>query len=107
MWPICLGRTFCDRLKWPLPGFEGTTLNTQKLILAGVAALGSVAVMPAVRAMPATTGAVIGQTTGLQPAAFFGHHRKIESYCYPRDYWWFYRPYTTAQQGYARCMPYF
>jgi hypothetical protein len=39
------------------------------------------------------------------PAA---HFRKSQSfYCYPRNYWWFYRPYTTAEQGYARCMPYF
>jgi hypothetical protein len=29
------------------------------------------------------------------------------SYCLPRNYWWFYRPYTTAQEGFARCMPYF
>ena len=26
---------------------------------------------------------------------------------HPRNYWWFYRPYTTANDGYARCMPYF
>jgi hypothetical protein len=36
------------------------------------------------------------------------HFRKAQSfYCYPRNYWWFYRPYTTAMQNYARCMPYF
>ena len=36
------------------------------------------------------------------------HFRKSQSYyCYPRNLWWFYRPYTTAQEGYARCMPYF
>lgn len=36
------------------------------------------------------------------------HFRKVQSfYCYPKNYWWFYRPYTTASQGYARCMPYF
>ncbi len=36
------------------------------------------------------------------------HFRKTQSfYCYPKNYWWFYRPYTTASQGYARCMPYF
>ena len=36
------------------------------------------------------------------------HFRKSQSYyCYPRNLWWFYRPYTTAQQGNARCMPYF
>jgi hypothetical protein len=38
----------------------------------------------------------------------FAHFRKVQSfYCYPRTYWWFYRPYTTAPQNYARCMPYF
>jgi hypothetical protein len=37
-----------------------------------------------------------------------GHAKRGTSfYCYPRNYWWFYRPYTTAAQGYARCMPYF
>jgi len=36
------------------------------------------------------------------------HFRRATSYyCYPRNYWWFYRPYTTAEQDYARCMPYF
>jgi hypothetical protein len=36
------------------------------------------------------------------------HRRRAKSfYCYPRNYWWFYRPYTTAPQGYPRCMPYF
>jgi hypothetical protein len=36
------------------------------------------------------------------------HFRKTQSfYCYPRNYWWFYRPYTTAYDGHARCMPYF
>ena len=37
------------------------------------------------------------------------HHRRkaISAYCYPRNYWWFYRPYTTANDGHQRCMPYF
>jgi hypothetical protein len=36
------------------------------------------------------------------------HFRKSQSfYCYPRNYWWFYRPYTTAYDNHARCMPYF
>lgn len=39
--------------------------------------------------------------------AFYHHHRTYTFYCYPRNYWWFYRPYTTAVEGYARCMPYF
>ena len=33
--------------------------------------------------------------------------RSTSFYCYPRNYWWFYRPYTTAADGYQRCMPYF
>jgi hypothetical protein len=38
----------------------------------------------------------------------FAHRpRAISMYCYPRKYWWFYRPYTTAADGHARCMPYF
>jgi hypothetical protein len=36
------------------------------------------------------------------------HSRRSQSYyCYPRNLWWFYRPYTTAQDGHPRCMPYF
>jgi hypothetical protein len=36
------------------------------------------------------------------------HFKKTRSYyCYPRNYWWFYRPYTTGLDGHARCMPYF
>ena len=36
------------------------------------------------------------------------HFRRTQSYyCHPRNYWWFYRPYTTALDGHARCMPYF
>lgn len=42
------------------------------------------------------------------PVGAFHHSRRVESYyCYPRNYWWFYRPYTTGQDGHARCMPYF
>jgi hypothetical protein len=37
----------------------------------------------------------------------FHRHRAQSFYCYPRNYWWFYRPYTTALDGHARCMPYF
>jgi len=36
------------------------------------------------------------------------HRRRVQSfYCYPKTYWWFYRPYTTSPNGHARCMPYF
>jgi hypothetical protein len=57
-------------------------------------------------AMAAARGMVNGHTpSGVTPVF---HSRRAESfYCFPRNYWWFYRPYTTAAEGYARCMPYF
>ncbi len=60
----------------------------------------------ALAATPAGLAAALDTSpTRPLPAA---HFRKSQSfYCYPRNYWWFYRPYTTAQQNYARCMPYF
>ena len=52
-----------------------------------------------------SAAAVVSADNGVRVAA---HFRKVYSfYCYPKSYWWFYRPYTTAQQNYARCMPYF
>jgi len=57
-------------------------------------------------ASAAREGAKAGAT--LDHRVLHGHARKATSfYCYPRNYWWFYRPYTTAAEGYARCMPYF
>ena len=59
------------------------------------------------------TPAVVPQETAaygtklVQPSVFGHSHRAISAYCYPRNYWWFYRPYTTADENYARCMPYF
>lgn len=45
---------------------------------------------------------------GGAPFLVLAHFRRATSYyCYPRNYWWFYRPYTTADAGYERCMPYF
>jgi hypothetical protein len=38
---------------------------------------------------------------------WFHAHRTQSFYCYPRNYWWFYRPYTTAQEDFPRCEPYF
>ena len=34
-------------------------------------------------------------------------HKSQSFYCYPRNYWWFYRPYLTAEDNHPRCMPYF
>jgi hypothetical protein len=42
------------------------------------------------------------------PVGVLHHSKKVRSfYCYPRVYWWFYRPYTTGRDGHPRCMPYF
>jgi hypothetical protein len=83
-----------------------------RLGLAAVAALGLL-----IATEPAPAGALT--LPGLQadasvrpalalPAAFHHHGRRTQSfYCYPRNYWWFYRPYTTAYDDHARCMPYF
>jgi hypothetical protein len=70
------------------------------IVEAGPAAAGSAAALAA------------GAQSSLSGAARIGEpvlhrHRTQSFYCYPKNYWWFYRPYTTAPAGYARCMPYF
>lgn len=82
-------------------------MNARTLIFPGVVALFGLALSAGfAHAMPTTIDAVSAGPLAVQPVVF-GHHQHIESYCYPRNYWWFYRPYTTANEGYARCMPYF
>ncbi|MGH6865650.1 MAG: hypothetical protein ACREDO_05680 [Methyloceanibacter sp.] len=45
---------------------------------------------------------------GNRAAGQGAHFRRVQTvYCYPRNHWWFYRPYTTAQEDFPRCMPYF
>jgi hypothetical protein len=84
----------------------------------GLAALAALGLLIAAKSEPASAASVLTLAT-LQadasvrpvlalPAAFHHHARRTQSfYCYPRNYWWFYRPYTTALDGHARCMPYF
>jgi len=81
-------------------------LNARTLILPGIAALFGLGLSAGfAHAVPVTTDGVGVGPSEVQPVIFY--HRHIESYCYPRNYWWFYRPYTTATEGYPRCMPYF
>jgi hypothetical protein len=82
-----------------------------RLDLAVVATLGLLIV---VKPMPASAGSALAlamMQTGADvagPRVNVAHFRRTQSfYCYPRNYWWFYRPYTTAIDGHARCMPYF
>ena len=67
-------------------------------------------------AAPDSSAGSLGVRDGMGPAlagtlervVFHGHATHgISYYCYPRNYLWFYHPYTTANDGYARCMPYF
>ena len=86
-------------------------MSSWKHVLNGIAVFSLVALLqPSVSSaasLPARDG-VARVGARLEPVFFHGHSpRSISYYCYPRNYWWFYRPYTTAGEGYARCMPYF
>jgi hypothetical protein len=60
----------------------------------------------ALTTLPTDAVAAAGKAAaGPSPVA---HFRRSQSfYCYPKNYWWFYRPYKTAYDDHARCMPYF
>ena len=78
----------------------------------GLAAIAILALLIAVKSAPAGAVAALAgaQHSVAVPASplISAHFSKTQSYyCYPRNYWWFYRPYTTAEDGHARCMPYF
>jgi hypothetical protein len=66
---------------------------------------------PAMAGGAETFAAMAGAAAGVSTdgsVRLAAHFRKVQSfYCYPRNYWWFYRPYTTAPQNFPRCMPYF
>ncbi len=42
-----------------------------------------------------------------QEGAFHHGRRTKEVFCLKQNYWWFYRPYTTAVEDFPRCEPYF
>ena len=89
-------------------------MSVWRLCLAGAAVMILLMSM-----IPAHAGVASGGAWGTRSAAadveptqarsVLLHHRRrtYSYYCYPRNYWWFYRPYTTAKEDYARCMPYF
>jgi hypothetical protein len=75
------------------------------ILLVGLSSAPALAGGAEVFAAVSAAAAGMSAETSIRLAA---HFRKVQSfYCYPKNYWWFYRPYTTAGQGYARCMPYF
>ena len=67
-----------------------------RLVIAAIAAVGLLAVVPHSSAQAGRDG-----------AGFFHGKRVQTAYCLRKNYWWFYRPYTTKQENYARCEPYF
>jgi hypothetical protein len=86
-------------------------MSSWKHALSGVAAFGVAVLLTADVSWAASLAPLsLHPASGgrLERVTFHGHStRGISYYCYPRNYWWFYRPYTTASEGYARCMPYF
>ncbi len=89
-------------------------MSSGKLVLAGIAALGFLAALHCGSASAASLAGGSSLRVGpisassVERVVLHGHSRRSTSYyCYPRNYWWFYRPYVTAQGDYARCMPYF
>lgn len=83
-------------------------MSGSKLAMA-IVAFGFCALAFPVRGDAATVGAIgIQGASATKLAVSIVHRRRVQSfYCYPKTYWWFYRPYTTATNGHARCMPYF
>src|SRR5215813_5886214 len=83
-------------------GFKRFGCAILLLVLSGAPAMAGAA-----GAVAAMGEAVAGVSTD-SSVRLAAHFRKVQSfYCYPRNYWWFYRPYTTAPLNYPRCMPYF
>jgi hypothetical protein len=89
-------------------GFRGLGLAT----IATIAAISLFAVAKPAHAAGAALSAIGGEAAfraGAGPLLepVMHRHRTQSYYCYPRNYWWFYRPYTTGLDDHARCMPYF
>jgi hypothetical protein len=86
-----------------------------KLGLAALAALGLLVLVPqgGAQAMAAQPLTLHDATSPLlldvaQGRGWFHHGKRVQSaYCLRRNYWWFYRPYTTAAEDFPRCEPYF
>jgi hypothetical protein len=86
-----------------------------KLGLAGAAAFGLVVVLTpqpvqaqAARSLMLRETAPEAMILVAQEGPRFHHGRRAQSvYCLQRNYWWFYRPYTTAPEDFPRCEPYF
>jgi hypothetical protein len=88
-------------------------MRLAKLVLAGIATFSLLTVLQpnASGAQSLATARGAGPALGSAPERvlipIFHSGRSTSFYCYPRNYWWFYRPYTTATESYARCLPYF
>jgi hypothetical protein len=85
-------------------GFGLTTIAAFSLFAVANAepAHAASAALSAIRAGPSFSAGA-----GPLPTPVLHRHRVQSFYCYPRNYWWFYRPYTTGLDNHPRCMPYF
>lgn len=72
-----------------------------------VGLLGAFALSTEIEPATAAPGIAIIAPAQSLTVPVFHPGRTTSFYCYPKNYWWFYRPYTTASEGYQRCMPYF
>ena len=94
------------RTRWAtLPaGTKGDLMRFRTLLIGGglSLALGTAG-------LPANAGLRVPELAPSPGVVVKAFHpgRATSFYCYPRAYWWFYRPYTTASDRHERCMPYF
>jgi len=85
--------------RFGLAAFAGATLLA--LLPCGTAQ----AAMPALALTAPASSAIVKIA---QEGRRFHHGKQAQSvYCLRKNYWWFYRPYTTAQEDFPRCEPYF
>ena len=83
----------------------GLTAFGGALVLALIPQGPAKAAMPALAVSASAPPAVV---TVAQDGPGFHHGKRVQSvYCLRKNYWWFYRPYTTAQEDFPRCEPYF
>jgi hypothetical protein len=77
-------------------GAKGGGMSTLRFGLAALAAACLLVLVPQ------------GEAQAEGGLGWFHHGKRVKTaYCLRRNYWWFYRPYTTAPEDFPRCEPYF
>ncbi len=61
-----------------------------------------------VMAMEYAPGDAVAPVVKVQGGLGRFHGKRVQTaYCLKQNYWWFYRPYTTKDENFPRCEPYF